>query len=159
MKLATAIFCSSLKLLVWRFDLMTSREPFSLSQNVSDKLSAIDTIPESFSKTKRLLHRFWLYCPAYRPGPCCWCPGLLHSFSETLSHQVLFRVWMSKLPQGIRIQWWTVVWFSWYWYPSWAIAEVAIATRQMLFRYSKLCGMASDAVDAVRSAIPKGFKF
>jgi len=29
----------------------------------------------------------------------------------------------------------------------------------MLFRYSELCGMASDAVDAVRSAIPTGFNF
>jgi len=29
----------------------------------------------------------------------------------------------------------------------------------MLFRYSGLCGIASDAVDAVRSAIPEGFKF
>jgi hypothetical protein len=29
----------------------------------------------------------------------------------------------------------------------------------MLFRYSGLCGMASDAVDAARSAIPTGFKF
>ncbi len=29
----------------------------------------------------------------------------------------------------------------------------------MASRYSWLCGTASDAVDAVRSAIPKGFKF
>jgi len=29
----------------------------------------------------------------------------------------------------------------------------------MPFRYSRLCGTASDAVDAARSAIPKGFKF
>ena len=32
-------------------------------------------------------------------------------------------------------------------------------TRKMSFRYSQLCGTASDAVDAVGSAIPKGFKF
>jgi hypothetical protein len=30
---------------------------------------------------------------------------------------------------------------------------------RLSFRYSQLCGPASDAVDAVRSAIPKGFKF
>ena len=29
----------------------------------------------------------------------------------------------------------------------------------MPFRYSVLCGMVSDAVDAVRSTIPKGFEF
>jgi hypothetical protein len=29
----------------------------------------------------------------------------------------------------------------------------------MPFRYSELCGAVSDAIDAVRSAIPKGFKF
>jgi len=40
-----------------------------------------------------------------------------------------------------------------------AIIEVAADTRKMLFRYSQLCGTASDAVDAVRSAIPQGFKF
>jgi len=40
-----------------------------------------------------------------------------------------------------------------------AIVEVAVATRKMTFRYSGLCGMSSDAVDAVRSAIPMGFKF
>jgi len=28
----------------------------------------------------------------------------------------------------------------------------------MLFRYSRLCGTASDAVDAVKLEIPKGFK-
>ncbi len=33
------------------------------------------------------------------------------------------------------------------------IVEVAVATRKMLFCYSELCGMASDAVGAVRSAI------
>jgi len=27
-----------------------------------------------------------------------------------------------------------------------------------LFRYSRLCGTASDAVDAVKSEIPQGFK-
>ena len=36
---------------------------------------------------------------------------------------------------------------------------VAADTRKMLFRYSQLCGTASDTVDAVISAIPKGFKF
>ena len=36
---------------------------------------------------------------------------------------------------------------------------VAADTRKMSFRYSQLCGTASDAVDAVGSAIPKGFKF
>ena len=30
---------------------------------------------------------------------------------------------------------------------------------KMSFRYRQLCGTASDAVGAVRSAIPKGFKF
>jgi len=29
----------------------------------------------------------------------------------------------------------------------------------MLFRYSRLCGTASDAVDAVTLEIPQGFKF
>jgi len=28
----------------------------------------------------------------------------------------------------------------------------------MLFRYSRLCGTASDAVDAVKLEIPQGFK-
>jgi len=40
-----------------------------------------------------------------------------------------------------------------------ASGVVAADTRKMSFRYSQLCGTASDAVDAVRSAIPKGFKF
>ena len=40
-----------------------------------------------------------------------------------------------------------------------AIVEVAAATRKMTFRYSGLCGTASDDVDGVRSAIPKGFIF
>jgi hypothetical protein len=40
-----------------------------------------------------------------------------------------------------------------------AIVEVAADTRKMSFRYSQLCWMASDAVDAVISAIPQGFKF
>jgi len=31
-------------------------------------------------------------------------------------------------------------------------------TRKMLFRYSRLCGTASDAVDTVKLEIPKGFK-
>ena len=42
--------------------------------------------------------------------------------------------------------------------PGRAIVEVAACTRKMLFRYSGLCGMVSDTVDAVRSTIPKGFK-
>ena len=33
------------------------------------------------------------------------------------------------------------------------------AARKMRFRYSRLCGDAFDAADAVRSAIPKGFEF
>jgi len=40
-----------------------------------------------------------------------------------------------------------------------AFGGVAVATRKMTFRYSVLCGMSPDAVDAVRSAIPMGFKF
>jgi hypothetical protein len=36
---------------------------------------------------------------------------------------------------------------------------VAAYTRKMKSRYSQLCGTASDAEDAVRSAILKGFKF
>ena len=40
-----------------------------------------------------------------------------------------------------------------------AFGGVAVATRKMIFRYSFLCGMSSDEVDAVRSAIPCGFKF
>ena len=36
---------------------------------------------------------------------------------------------------------------------------VAADTRKMSFRYSQLCRTASDTVDVVRSAIPKGFKF
>ena len=39
-------------------------------------------------------------------------------------------------------------------YLSWAIVEVAADTRKMSFRCSRLCGAASDAVDAVSSAIP-----
>jgi hypothetical protein len=39
------------------------------------------------------------------------------------------------------------------------MVEVTAGTRKMLFRYSCLCGIESDAVDAVRSAIPEGFKF
>jgi hypothetical protein len=31
-------------------------------------------------------------------------------------------------------------------------------TRKMVFRYSHLCGTASDAVDAVKLGIPCGFK-
>ncbi len=30
--------------------------------------------------------------------------------------------------------------------------------EKMLFRYSRLCGTAFDAVDAVKLGIPKGFK-
>jgi hypothetical protein len=37
--------------------------------------------------------------------------------------------------------------------------KLIMATRKMSCRYSRLCGSAFDAVDAVRSAIPKGFKF
>jgi hypothetical protein len=40
-----------------------------------------------------------------------------------------------------------------------AIVELAADTRKMVFRYSRLCGKASDAVGAVRSAIPTGFEF
>jgi len=40
-----------------------------------------------------------------------------------------------------------------------AFGGVAAYTRKMTFRYSQLCGTVSDAVDAVRSAIPEGFKF
>ena len=40
-----------------------------------------------------------------------------------------------------------------------AIIELAADTRKMVFRYSELCGKASDAEDAVRSAIPTGFPF
>jgi hypothetical protein len=40
-----------------------------------------------------------------------------------------------------------------------AFGVVAAYTRKMSFRYSELCGTASDAVDAVRSAIPQGVKF
>ena len=35
----------------------------------------------------------------------------------------------------------------------------ALFLRKMSFRYSRLCGKASDTVGAVRSAIPTGFKF
>jgi hypothetical protein len=38
-----------------------------------------------------------------------------------------------------------------------AIVELAADTRRMASRYSELCGKASDALDAVRSAIPTGF--
>ena len=34
-----------------------------------------------------------------------------------------------------------------------AIVEVAVAAKKMLFRYNVLCGMTSEAADAVRSAI------
>jgi hypothetical protein len=34
------------------------------------------------------------------------------------------------------------------------IVEVAADTRKFLFRYSPICGKASDAVDAVRSTSP-----
>ena len=38
------------------------------------------------------------------------------------------------------------------------IFKFAADTRKMSFRYSRLCGTASDAVDAVKLEIPKGFK-
>ena len=42
--------------------------------------------------------------------------------------------------------------------PKLTIVEVAVATRKKPFRYSEpVCGMASDAVDAIRSASPTGF--
>jgi hypothetical protein len=41
---------------------------------------------------------------------------------------------------------------------SLAIFKFAAYTRKRLFRYSRLCGMASDAVDAVKLEIPQGFK-
>jgi hypothetical protein len=41
---------------------------------------------------------------------------------------------------------------------SLAIFKFTVDTRKMLFRYSRLCGTASDAVGAVKSEIPKGFK-
>ena len=40
-----------------------------------------------------------------------------------------------------------------------AIFKFAADTRKVLFRYSILCGTASDAIDAVKLEIPKGFKF
>ncbi|BBO82751.1 hypothetical protein DSCO28_33170 [Desulfosarcina ovata subsp. sediminis] len=39
---------------------------------------------------------------------------------------------------------------------NWAIVELAAYTKQMSFRYSRLCGKASNAVDVVRSATPPG---
>jgi len=39
---------------------------------------------------------------------------------------------------------------------NWAIVELAAYTRQMSFRYSRLCGKASNDGDAVRSATPPG---
>jgi hypothetical protein len=39
------------------------------------------------------------------------------------------------------------------------MVELAAGTRKTPLRYSQLCGKASDAVDAVRSAIPTGFTF
>ena len=39
------------------------------------------------------------------------------------------------------------------------IIELAADTRKMAFRYSEICGKASDALDVVRSAIPTGFTF
>ena len=39
------------------------------------------------------------------------------------------------------------------------IVKRAADTKKMSFRYSRLCGKISDAVDAVRSAIPTGFTF
>jgi hypothetical protein len=40
-----------------------------------------------------------------------------------------------------------------------AIFKFAIDIRKMSFRYSFLCGMASDTIDAVKLEIPQGFKF
>ena len=40
-----------------------------------------------------------------------------------------------------------------------AIVELAADTRKMAFRYCELCGKASDAADAERSAILTGFTF
>ncbi len=37
------------------------------------------------------------------------------------------------------------------------IVEVAADTRKMFFRYSRLCGKAYDALDAVRSEIMLGW--
>jgi hypothetical protein len=37
--------------------------------------------------------------------------------------------------------------------------EVVAATRKKSFRYSGLCGMASDALNKLRSATSEGFKF
>ena len=42
---------------------------------------------------------------------------------------------------------------------SWAIFKFAADTRKKLFRYSRLCWTASDAVDAVKLEIQQGFKF
>jgi len=39
------------------------------------------------------------------------------------------------------------------------IFKFAADTRKMQFRYSKLCGAASDAVGAVELEIPQGYKF
>jgi hypothetical protein len=39
------------------------------------------------------------------------------------------------------------------------IFKFAADTRKISFRYSRLCGKASDAVDAVKMEIPQGFKF
>jgi len=39
-----------------------------------------------------------------------------------------------------------------------AIFKFAADTRKMLFRYSGLCGTASDAADAVKLEIPQGLK-
>ncbi|MGD8981525.1 MAG: hypothetical protein PVF42_08030, partial [Desulfobacterales bacterium] len=39
-----------------------------------------------------------------------------------------------------------------------AIFKFAADIRKMLFRYSRLCKTASDAVDAVKLEIPQGFK-
>jgi len=41
---------------------------------------------------------------------------------------------------------------------SLAIFKFAADTGKMLLRYSCLCGTTSDAVDAVKLEIPKGFK-
>jgi len=40
-----------------------------------------------------------------------------------------------------------------------AIFKFVADTRKMSFRYSFLCGMASDTIDTVKLEIPQGFKF
>ena len=42
---------------------------------------------------------------------------------------------------------------------NWVIFKFTADTRKMSFRYSVLCGMAYDAVGAVKLGIPEGFNF